>query len=105
MKDINIDRIFALVYLAVGYGFIYTFSSMNFEKHIAIFTVFYAATVLFYLFYKKYKACKRKLVLVCGADCNRNFLCFLECNGCAADYGFDCSCRLLDIICIRQTFG
>lgn len=40
MKDINIDRIFALVYLAVGYGFIYTFSSMNFEKHIAIFTVF-----------------------------------------------------------------
>lgn len=58
MKDINIDRIFALVYLAVGYGFIYTFSSMNFEKHIAIFTVFYAATVLFYLFTKNIKPAK-----------------------------------------------
>lgn len=61
MKDINIDRIFALVYLAVGYGFIYTFSSMNFEKHIAIFTVFYAATVLFYLFTKNIKPAKERL--------------------------------------------
>ena len=49
----SIDRIFALVYLAVGYGFIYTFSSVDFEKNIAIFTVFYAVIVLVYLLGKE----------------------------------------------------
>ncbi len=48
----SIDRIFASVYLVVGYGFIYAFSSIGFEKNIAIFTVFYAVVVLVYLFGK-----------------------------------------------------
>lgn len=42
------DWIFAVVYLIVGYGFIYTFSSMGFEWNIAVFTIFYAAVVLAY---------------------------------------------------------
>ncbi len=49
----SIDRIFAVVFFAVGYGFIYTFSSIGFEKNIAIFTVFYAAVVLVYFLGKE----------------------------------------------------
>lgn len=51
----SIDRIFAVIYLLVGYGFIYTFSSVNFERNIALFTVFYAAVVLAYLWRKNIK--------------------------------------------------
>lgn len=47
-----VDRIFAVVYLLVGYGFIYTFSSVDFAWNIASFTVFYAAVVLTYLWGK-----------------------------------------------------
>lgn len=49
----SIDRIFAVVFLAVGYGFIYTFSSIGFEKNLAIFTVFYVAVVLVYFWAKE----------------------------------------------------
>lgn len=47
-----VDRIFSVVYLLVGYGFIYTFSSVDFAWNIAAFTVFYAAVVLAYLWGK-----------------------------------------------------
>lgn len=47
-----VDRIFSVVYLLVGYGFVYTFSSMDFEWNIAAFTIFYAAVVLAYLWGK-----------------------------------------------------
>lgn len=47
------DRIFAVLYLFVGYGFIYVCSSQNFERNLAIFTACYAAVVLSYLKRKK----------------------------------------------------
>lgn len=43
------DRLFAVVYLLVGYLFIYVFSSYEFEYNLALFTVCYAAVVLAYL--------------------------------------------------------
>lgn len=42
------DRIFALLYLLLGYGFIYAFSAGNFGRNLALFTVFYVAAVLTY---------------------------------------------------------
>lgn len=54
----GIDRIFAVIYLAVGYGFIYTFSSIGFEKNIAVFTAFYTAIVLVYLLGKGIRPAK-----------------------------------------------
>ncbi len=48
-----IDRLFAAVYLLVGYGFIYLCSGNNFERNLGIFTVFYAAVVLTYLWGKE----------------------------------------------------
>lgn len=53
-----IDQIFAVIYLLVGYGFIYTFSSVHFEWNIALFTIFYAAIVLIYLREKNIKPSK-----------------------------------------------
>lgn len=50
-----IDRVFAVLYLLAGYGFIYTFSSAGFERNIALFTIFYAAIVLVYLWRKNIK--------------------------------------------------
>ncbi len=48
-----IDRLFAAVYLLVGYGFIYLCSGNDFERNLGIFTVFYAAVVLAYLWGKE----------------------------------------------------
>ena len=48
MNTDNIDRIFALIYLLLGYGFIYTFSAGYFGRNLAVFTVFYVAAVLAY---------------------------------------------------------
>ena len=42
------DRIFALIYLLLGYGFIYTFSAGYFGRNLALFTVCYVAAVLAY---------------------------------------------------------
>lgn len=44
-----VDRLFAAVYLLIGYGFIYLCSSSNFERNLAVFTVFYAVVVMSYL--------------------------------------------------------
>ena len=46
------DKCFAWLYLLVGYGFVYTFTSMNFGRHLAFFTIAYAAVVLAYIFQK-----------------------------------------------------
>ncbi len=48
MNTDNKDRIFALIYLLLGYGFIYTFSAGYFGRNLAVFTVFYVAAVLAY---------------------------------------------------------
>lgn len=51
-----IDRIFAVIYLAVGYGFIYAFTNysynFSFEWALVLFTLAYVAVVLFYLWAK-----------------------------------------------------
>lgn len=46
------DKLFAWIYLAVGYGFIYTFSSAEFQQNFAIFIVAYTMIVMAYLFSK-----------------------------------------------------
>ncbi|MBS6397543.1 MAG: DUF4173 domain-containing protein [Clostridiales bacterium] len=46
------DRIFAVLYLLIGYGFVYAFTSREPERNLAVFTVFYAAAVLGYLYRK-----------------------------------------------------
>lgn len=46
------DKLFAWIYLAVGYGFIYTFSSVEFQRNFAIFIVAYTMVVMAYLFVK-----------------------------------------------------
>lgn len=54
----NKDRIFSVLYLLVGYGFIFVFTSEGFwfnREHLGIFTIAYAAVVLAYLFSKGVK--------------------------------------------------
>ena len=51
------DRIFALLYFILGYGFIYVFVADHF-KYIGIYTVFYAALMLGYLYAKGKKPTK-----------------------------------------------
>ena len=47
------DRIFAAIYFLVGYLFVYVFTEFwNFERNLALFTVFYAVIVLLYLWQK-----------------------------------------------------
>lgn len=46
------DKCFAWLYLLVGYGFVYTFTSMDFGGHLVLFTIAYAAIVLAYVFLK-----------------------------------------------------
>lgn len=46
------DKLFAWIYLAVGYGFIYTFSSVEFQRNFAIFIAAYTLVVMAYLFSK-----------------------------------------------------
>lgn len=46
------DRIFAVIYLLVGYGFIYLFTGIMERWAYSVFTVFYAAVVLLYLWAK-----------------------------------------------------
>lgn len=46
------DRLFALLYFLVGYGFIFVVSSRYFESYLAIFTLCYGAVVLSYLYLK-----------------------------------------------------
>ncbi len=53
-----VDRLMAVVYLLVGYGFIWMCSSYDFEKNLSIFTVFYAAVVLIYLWGKEIRPSK-----------------------------------------------
>lgn len=48
-----VDRLFAVVYLLVGYGFVCLCSSIDFERNLAVFTVFYAMVVLIYLWGKE----------------------------------------------------
>lgn len=47
------DRLFAVIYLIVGYAYVSVCSSYEFEQYLAIFTVFYAAVVLLYLWAKE----------------------------------------------------
>lgn len=47
------DRLFAALYLLVGYGFVRLCSSAHFEQNLAFYTVFYAAMVLIYLWGKE----------------------------------------------------
>lgn len=46
------DKCFAWLYLLVGYGFVYTFTSLDFGRHLLFFTVAYAAVVLAYTLLK-----------------------------------------------------
>ncbi|MDO4261964.1 MAG: DUF4173 domain-containing protein [Eubacteriales bacterium] len=52
------DRLFAAVYLVMGYGFVYLFSSSFAPWGISAFTVFYGAAVLLYLWAKELKPAK-----------------------------------------------
>lgn len=54
----SIDRLFAAVYLLVGYAFICGGFSGNFEINIALFTVFYGAVVLAYYWGKELRPSK-----------------------------------------------
>ncbi len=45
----TVDRLFAVLYFLVGYGFIFTCSVWDFERYLAIFTICYAVAVLSYL--------------------------------------------------------
>ena len=54
----SIDRLFAVIYLLVGYAFIYACSSYTFEQNLALFTVFYGAVVLAYLWGKEIRPSK-----------------------------------------------
>lgn len=51
----QVDRIFAVLYFLLGYGFIYTFSSAAFERNLAFFTLAYTGTVLFCLYANRRK--------------------------------------------------
>lgn len=53
-----VDYIFAVIYLMVGFLFIYIFSSEGFDRKIAGFTVFYVVVVLTYLRCKKIRPSK-----------------------------------------------
>lgn len=44
-----VDKLFAVLYFLVGYGFIFTCSVQDFERYLAIFTIGYAVVVLSYL--------------------------------------------------------
>lgn len=48
-----VDRLFAVVYLLVGYVFVCVMSSYEYERNLALFTVFYAVVVLVYLWGKE----------------------------------------------------
>lgn len=48
-----VDRVFAAVYLLVGYGFVYVFTGAYNTWSLSVFTVFYAAVVLLYLWGKE----------------------------------------------------
>lgn len=48
-----VDRLFAGIYLLAGYGFVRLCSSGGFERNLAIYTLFYAAVVLCYLWGKE----------------------------------------------------
>ena len=54
----SIDRLFAVIYLLVGYAFIYACSSYTFEQNLALFTVSYGAVVLAYLWGKEIRPSK-----------------------------------------------
>lgn len=43
------DRLFAWIYLLVGYGFIYTFSGPGFMRNLAVYTIAYTVVVLLYV--------------------------------------------------------
>ncbi len=47
------DRLFAVIYLLAGYGFVWLCSSDGFERNLAVYTIFYAAVVLCYLWAKE----------------------------------------------------
>ncbi len=51
----DLDRLFALIYTVLGYGFVYLFTGGTFAPGIAAFTVCYILTILAYLFIKKVK--------------------------------------------------
>lgn len=53
-----IDRVFAAVYLLVGYGFVYVFTGATDTWTLSVFTVFYAAVVLMYLWGKEIRPSK-----------------------------------------------
>lgn len=46
------DKIFAVIYFLLGYGFVYTFTSWECYRNLSVFTAFYAAVVLIYLLWK-----------------------------------------------------
>lgn len=67
MNADNKDRIFALIYLLLGYGFIYTFSAGYFGRNLAVFTVFYVAAVLAYNLEKGKKLTTESVFWACVA--------------------------------------
>ncbi|MCI8584754.1 MAG: DUF4173 domain-containing protein [Lachnospiraceae bacterium] len=54
----SVDRLVAAVYLLVGYLFIYVFSSYEFERNLALFTVCYGVVVLLCLYGKGIRPAK-----------------------------------------------
>lgn len=47
-----VDRLYALLYFLVGYGFIFLCTSWYFEQYLAVFTIWYGVFVLSYLYLK-----------------------------------------------------
>lgn len=64
------DKIFALIYLLLGYGLVYTFSSFPyFSRNIALYTIAYVSGVLAYVFVRSQKPAKESffwLVILLG---------------------------------------
>ena len=96
----SIDRLFAVIYLLVGYAFIYACSSYTFEQNLALFTVFYGAVVLAYLWGKEIRPSK-ELVLAGRDAVHWSSLRVLEYGASPAGSSADGGRCLLDAVCIR----
>lgn len=98
------DKCFAWLYLLVGYGFVYTFTSMDFGSHLAFYTAAYAAAVLAYIFLKGGRPGRRAgsgWSLCWALECHMPF----GAHAVSAGPNADRMCGLLDTAYYRQSSG
>ena len=99
------DKCFAWLYLLVGYGFVYTFTSMDFGSHLAFYTAAYAAAVLAYIFLNGGTSGTGELVLDGHYAGRWSTVCLLERHAVSAGPNADRMCGVLDTAYIRQSSG